>query len=415
MSMMKSSSLLLFMTVLLMTWAFTSSRSISVEAQNISGRSDWPKVTALIVFGDSTADPGNNDRLSSTFKSNFLPYGRDFIDHKPTGRFCNGKLTTDFIAAGLGLKETLPAFLDPQLKPADLLTGVSFASAATGYDNLTAKISSVIPLWKQVQYFKHYRVQLANAFEEGSSPFHSIKIFFSKSVPVSLRFYLSIYLSIYIYILKILAELYKLGARRFAVLGLPPLGCLPIERTLQQPTRSICVGTLNQVATSFNTKLEAMLYALNKDLPRLKLVYVDIYNVLFDAVHNPGKYGFEISMRGCCGTGLIEYGLMCKSSSTCSDGSKYVFWDAIHPTEKMYSIIAKLRSGPREGGEGAQARKGGAGDSEGGRGCRRWGTGTPDGEEVGARGRGKGVSGTREVGAGRIGGHVRWGCLARVN
>eukprot|EP01018_Ginkgo_biloba_P004759 Gb_24154 [translate_table: standard] len=116
MSMMKSFSLVLFMTVLLVTWAFTSSRSISVEAQNISGRSDWPK-------------------------SNFPPYGRDFIDHKPTGRFCNGKLASDFIAAGLGLKETLPAFLDPQLKPADLLTGVSFASAATGYDNLTAKIS----------------------------------------------------------------------------------------------------------------------------------------------------------------------------------------------------------------------------------------------------------------------------------
>lgn len=52
-------------------------------------------VPAIITFGDSAVDVGNNDYLPTIFKANYPPYGRDFVDHKPTGRFCNGKLATD--------------------------------------------------------------------------------------------------------------------------------------------------------------------------------------------------------------------------------------------------------------------------------------------------------------------------------
>lgn len=52
-------------------------------------------VPAIITFGDSTVDVGNNDYLYTIFKANFPPYGRDFKNHEATGRFCNGKLATD--------------------------------------------------------------------------------------------------------------------------------------------------------------------------------------------------------------------------------------------------------------------------------------------------------------------------------
>lgn len=55
------------------------------------------KASAVLVFGDSTVDPGNNNYVSTIFKSNFLPYGRDLGSRKPTGRFTNGRLTTDFV------------------------------------------------------------------------------------------------------------------------------------------------------------------------------------------------------------------------------------------------------------------------------------------------------------------------------
>lgn len=55
-----------------------------------------PLVPALIIFGDSVVDVGNNNNLNTVVKANFPPYGRDFVNHRPTGRFCNGKLATDF-------------------------------------------------------------------------------------------------------------------------------------------------------------------------------------------------------------------------------------------------------------------------------------------------------------------------------
>jgi len=43
----------------------------------------------------------------------------------------------------LGIKEYLPAYLDPNLKSSDLVTGVGFASGASGYDPLTPQIAVI--------------------------------------------------------------------------------------------------------------------------------------------------------------------------------------------------------------------------------------------------------------------------------
>lgn len=40
----------------------------------------------------------------------------------------------------LGIKELIPAYLDPNLQDKDLPTGVSFASGATGFDPQTPAI-----------------------------------------------------------------------------------------------------------------------------------------------------------------------------------------------------------------------------------------------------------------------------------
>lgn len=41
----------------------------------------------------------------------------------------------------LGIKELLPAYLDPTLQAEDLITGVNFASGGAGYDPLTSEIA----------------------------------------------------------------------------------------------------------------------------------------------------------------------------------------------------------------------------------------------------------------------------------
>lgn len=50
--------------------------------------------------------------------------------------------------------------------------------------------------------------------------------------------------------------------------------------------------------------------------------------------------GFKETKKGCCGSGLTEFGTSLKGLSMCADHSKYIYWDAVHFTESMYYIIA---------------------------------------------------------------------------
>ena len=45
------------------------------------------------------------------------------------------------LAEELGIKELVPAYLDPNLQSQDLKTGVCFASGGSGYDPLTPEIA----------------------------------------------------------------------------------------------------------------------------------------------------------------------------------------------------------------------------------------------------------------------------------
>jgi hypothetical protein len=95
---------------------------------------------AVIVFGDSTADTGNNNFIQTMARGNHPPYGRDYAGGVATGRFSNGCLPADFVSEALGLPRSVPAYLDPGHTIHHLATGVSFASAGAGLDNMTAQI-----------------------------------------------------------------------------------------------------------------------------------------------------------------------------------------------------------------------------------------------------------------------------------
>ncbi|XP_051150865.1 GDSL esterase/lipase At5g42170-like [Andrographis paniculata] len=102
-----------------------------------------PNVTvpALIIFGDSIMDTGNNNELVTVVKCNFPPYGVDFPGRLPTGRFSNGKIPSDMIAEALGIADQIPPYLETKKNSYDLTKGVSFASAGTGYDPQTALLA----------------------------------------------------------------------------------------------------------------------------------------------------------------------------------------------------------------------------------------------------------------------------------
>lgn len=314
-------------------------------------------VPAIITFGDSAVDVGNNDYIPTIYKANHPPYGRDFVNHSPTGRFCNGKLATDITAESLGFKTYPPAYLSPQASGRNLLIGANFASAASGYDDKTAYLNHAISLSQQLEYYKEYQGKLAKVAGSkkaasiikdalyivgaGSSDFlqnYYINPFLNKVY--SPDEYSSFLVGEFSSFIK---NLYGLGARRIGVTSLPPLGCLPATITLFGFHENGCVSRINNDAQGFNKKINSATTQLQKQLPGLKIVVFDIFKPLYDLVRSPSSHGFAEARRGCCGTGTVETtSLLCnqKSIGTCSNATQYVFWDSVHPSEAANQVLA---------------------------------------------------------------------------
>jgi hypothetical protein len=122
-----------------MAYMYISIRLFLVQILILVSKSK-AEVPAVIVFGDSSVDSGNNNQIPTMARSNFEPYGRDFLGGRPTGRFSNGRIASDFISEAFGLKPTVPAYLDPMYNISDFASGVCFASAGTGFDNATSDV-----------------------------------------------------------------------------------------------------------------------------------------------------------------------------------------------------------------------------------------------------------------------------------
>ncbi|KAJ7965053.1 GDSL esterase/lipase family [Quillaja saponaria] len=314
------------------------------------------KVPAVIVFGDSSVDSGNNNQIPTIARSNFQPYGRDFLGGVATGRFSNGRISPDFISEAFGLKPTIPAYLDPMYDISDFATGVCFASAGTGYDNATSDVLNVIPLWKEVEYYKDYQTKL-RAYA-GSKKANEILREALYLISIGTNDFLENYYALlerrmqftpqqYQDFLVGLAqnfikELHSLGARKISLTGLPPMGCLPLERTNNILEDNGCMEGYNILALEFNGKLKTLVSKMNKELPGLQLVSANAYDIFLHIIRKPSVYGFEVTEQGCCGTGRFEMGSLCDlyNRFTCTDANKYVFWDSFHPSQKTSQIIS---------------------------------------------------------------------------
>ncbi|OIT00085.1 PREDICTED: GDSL esterase/lipase At4g26790-like [Nicotiana attenuata] len=314
------------------------------------------KIPAIIVFGDSSVDSGNNNYIQTIARSDFMPYGRDFAGGRPTGRFSNGRITTDFISEAAGLKATVPAYLDPAYNISDFAVGVSFASAGTGYDNATADVLGVIPLWKELEYYKEYQKKLRTYLGDEKANKVISEALYALSLGTNdfLENYYTMpqrrsqytvdqYQTFLIGIAKnFVTNLYNLGARKISLGGLPPMGCMPLERTSNMANGNECLESYNIVAMNFNDKLSGLVIELNKELSGIQVVLSNPYNIMLQMIKKPSIYGFEVASLACCATGLFEMGYACDRYNlfTCKDANKYIFWDAFHPTEKTDRIIA---------------------------------------------------------------------------
>ncbi|MQM21308.1 hypothetical protein Taro_054346 [Colocasia esculenta] len=68
--------------------------------------------------------------------------------------------------------------------------------------------------------------------------------------------------------------------------------------------------------------------------------FVDGYSSFIDYIQKPSAYGFVDVETACCGRGKLNAEDACRPNTTyCSDRNSRVFWDANHPTERVYRVF----------------------------------------------------------------------------
>lgn len=306
-------------------------------------------VPALYVFGDSTVDVGNNQYLPGNSALQ-LPYGIDFPHSRPTGRFSNGYNIADFVAKLLGFKRSPPAYLSltPRMSRQIFrgLRGVNYASGGSGILDTTG---NTITLTKQIEYFAATKSKMAANSGSASS---SVDELLSKSLFLisdggnDMFAFLqrngtasevpSLYADLLSNYTRHVRALHGLGARRFAIVDVPPLGCVPLVRATSPDGASRCVDAANALAKGFNDALRAALADLTASgaLPGARYSVGSSYGVVSYFTAHPAAAGFREVASACCGGGRLNAQTGCTPNATyCSDRGEYLFWDGVHGTQ----------------------------------------------------------------------------------
>ena len=168
-------------------------------------------------------------------------------------------------------------------------------------------LQSVIPLWKQLLFYKGYQMKLRAHLGEIQAKqiinegIHMISIgtndFLENYYAFpggrrSTQYTISEYENFLAGIAEnFVRELYGLGARKISLGGVPPMGCMPLERNTNLMGGRECVQSYNTVALEFNDKLSKLVTRLNKELPGINLVFSNPYFIFMQIIRRPSLYG----------------------------------------------------------------------------------------------------------------------------
>ncbi|MBA0692247.1 hypothetical protein Goari_009821, partial [Gossypium aridum] len=98
-------------------------------------------------------------------------------------------------------------------------------------------------------------------------------------------------------------------------------------------------------AVLFNNELKSIIDKVKSDIPTSNLVLVNSYNIVTDIIQNFCSRGFKDANNPCCEAVPLRKsagnGISCKKGGRiCMDRSAHVFFDGLHPTEKVNVEIA---------------------------------------------------------------------------
>ena len=242
----------------------------------------------IVVFGDSLSDDGNLFALTGGALPPSPPYGN--------GRFSNGPVWNEYLAAGLGLP----------------LTNLAFGGAFTGHGNHL--IGPAGPgLLDEVALF-------ASLHPSGADPSSLYAVwagandFFDAPSPSTIGPAVT-------NLVTAVGTLAGLGATHILVFNMPDLGKTP------DGLSSGFSVELTALTLAFDGALDSTLSGLG--LPGL--TEFDTFGAVHQIIADPGAFGLTDVTTAC---------LNLSPFSVCADPDQHLFWDSVHPTTRVHSILA---------------------------------------------------------------------------
>ncbi|PON83145.1 Lipase [Trema orientale] len=302
--------------------------------------------TKLFVFGDSYSDTGNNRKSeASSWK---YPYGITFPG-KPSGRFSDGRVLTDFLAKFVGVRSPIP-YQWRKVGYKHLKYGMNFAHGGTGVfntlvldPNMTVQIDSFQKLINHSVYTpQDLKSSVALVTVAGND--YAAYTFRNGSAEGFQPFITSVVNQLYVNLKRI----HDLGVKKIAVTALEPLGCLPSSTAVSSFRQ--CNGTQNSLVSFHNLLLQQAVAKLNNETSKdSTFLILDLYSSFMSVFKNKGdqlgSIKFENPLKPCC-VG-ISSGYSCgsvdangtKMYSICEEPQSAFFWDNAHPTQQGWQAV----------------------------------------------------------------------------
>ncbi|KAL7106442.1 hypothetical protein ACP275_07G114100 [Erythranthe tilingii] len=322
----------------------------------------------IYSFGDGVTDIGNSVRVlpfGPFLPAARSPYGQTFPG-QPTGRWSDGRIDIDFVAADLGLPNIVPYL---SMRGSTSNDGVVFSVArSTILDRLFFKLRGVdipphaIPLSGQLRWFKAYLSSVCST-PQGCANIVGDSIIIlghieANDIGYSLQQGKSIqqvetYVPFMIRaLIEAASDLVRMGATRVVLAGSVPLGCYPYILTALQTNNATayddlgCLKAVNDLVVSKNQLLQEAVTNLTTKFPNVDIYYADLYGAVQTIIRQSSVSG-NMTLKACCGIGgKYNYNSrrFCGSRGVpvCATPNEYIYWDGLHFTQGAYARFTNI-------------------------------------------------------------------------
>lgn len=272
------------------------------------------KIEQIYTFGDSLSDVGNVFNATSQINNVGTPPPPYF-----KGRFSNGPILVDYLAKRLNLQPVPYTISSGAFSSPDGIN-YAFGGSSSGLNNVTFPTAPFPGMLAQVNLFTSgltANQQQANPKAlyivwAGANDYLSGNVT-NPQQPVD-------------NISKAVTALAAAGAKNIMVLNLADLGKLPSTRSTPFSAQ------LTALTNAHNLKLAGAIATLNRSLPSVNIIPVDVNTLIKTVIKFPGVFGFTNVTEACF-----------KNNVVCATPNSYLFWDGVHPTtvgHKQVQILA---------------------------------------------------------------------------